>query len=185
MSKRKSETDTVTIRVHPAVRRWMENTFPKAGGAYDLRGHFLHDFLRAGLTKEVKARTVPETFRSLPEVKIAVSHRDCRILGGAIPEPLQAEFSQLAYKYIRQTACQGILFAHLAGGVPRDTAIKEYLLAYLYEDDELNYPALRKYYQRNWMETERRVLEEYSTETDRKQLIRGIIISSKNVPFHL
>lgn len=185
MSKRKSETDTVTIRVHPAVRRWMENTFPKAGGAYDLRGHFLHDFLRAGLTKEVKARAVPETFRSLPEIKVAVSRRDCRILGGAIPEPLQAEFSQLAYKYIRQTACQGILFAHVAGGVPRDTAIKEYLLAYLYEDDELNYPALRKYYQRNWMETERRVLEEYGTETDRKQLIRSIIISSKNVPFHL
>ena len=174
---RKNETETVTIRVHPAVRRWMENTFPKAGGTYDLRGHFLHDFLRAGLTKEVKARTVPETFRSLPEVKIAVSHRDCRILGGAIPEPLQAEFSQLAYKYIRQTACQGILFAHVAGGVPRDTAIKEYLLAYLYEDDELNYPALRKYYQRNWMETERRVLEEYSTETDRNKFV-------KNVPFY-
>ena len=184
MSKRKSETDTVTIRVHPAVRRWMENTFPKAGGAYDLRGHFLHDFLRTGLSKEVNARAVPEAFQSLPEIKVAVSRRDCRILGDRIPEPLQAAFSQLAYKYIRQTACQGILFAHLAGGVPRDTTIKEYLLAYLYEDDELNYPALRKYYQRNWMETERRVLEEYSTETDRKQLIRGIIISSKNVPFH-
>ncbi len=184
MSKRKSETDTVTIRVHPAVRRWMENTFPKAGGAYDLRGHFLHDFLRAGLTKEVKARAVPETFRSLPEIKVAVSRRDCRILGGAIPEPLQAEFSQLAYKYIQQTACHQILFAHIAGGVPRDTAIKEYLLSYLYEDDELNYAALRKYYQRNWMETERRVLEDFGTETDRRQAVHGIIISSKNVPFY-
>ena len=184
MSKRKSETDTVTIRVHPAVRRWMENTFPKAGDAYDLRGHFLHDFLRTGLSKEVNARAVPEAFQSLPEIKVAVSRRDCRILGDRIPEPLQAAFSQLAYKYIRQTACQGILFAHLAGGVPRDTAIKEYLLAYLYEDEELNYPALRKYYQRNWMATERRVLEEYGTAADRKQLIRGIIISSKNVPFY-
>ena len=184
MSKRKSETDTVTIRVHPAVRRWMENTFPKTGGAYDLRGHFLHDFLRTGLSKEVNARAVPEAFHSLPEIKVAVSRRDCRILGDRIPEPLQAAFSQLAYKFIRQTACQGILFAHLAGGVPRDTAIKEYLLAYLYEDEELNYPTLRKYYQRNWMATERRVLEEYGTAADRKQLIRGIIISSKNVPFY-
>ena len=73
MSKRKSETDTVTIRVHPAVRRWFENTFPKVGGAYDLRGHFLHDFLRAGLTKEPQGRREPSP---LPEVKVAVSRRE-------------------------------------------------------------------------------------------------------------
>lgn len=178
---KKRETDTVTIRVHPAVRRWMENTFPKSGGAYDLRGHFLHDFLRAGLTKEPQGRREPS---SLPEVKVAVSRRDGQRLGTELPAAFQEDFSRLAYRYIRQTACLMVLFAHTAAKVPRDTAIKEYLLAYLYEDDELNYPALRKYYQRNWMETERRVLEEYSTETDRKQLIRGIIISSKNVPFY-
>ena len=181
---KKRETDTVTIRVHPAVRRWMENTFPKTGGAYDLRGHFLHDFLRAGLTKEVKARTVPETFRSLPEVKIAVSHRDCRILGGAIPEPLQAEFSRLAYRYIRQTACLMVLFAHTAAKVPRDTAIKEYLLDNLFEDDELNYAALRKYYQRNWMETERMVKTECGTLAGRFQPVHSINKFVKNVPFY-
>lgn len=179
---RKNETETVTIRVHPAVRRWLENTFPKTGGAYDLRGHFLHDFLRAGLTKEPQGRREPSP---LPEVKVAVSRRDGQRLGTELPASFQEDFSRLAYRYIRQTACLMVLFAHTAAKVPRDTAIKEYLLDNLYEDDELNYPALRKYYQRNWMETERRVLEEYSTETDRKQLIRGIIISSKNVPFHL
>ena len=34
----KSKTESITIRVHPAVRRWFENTFPKSGNAYDLRG---------------------------------------------------------------------------------------------------------------------------------------------------
>ena len=181
---RKRETETVAIHVHPAVRRWMDGTFPKLCGAYDLRGHFLHNYLRAGLGRAVNARPVPEAFHSLPEIKVAVSRRDFRILGDCIPESFQAEFSRLAYKYIQQTACHQILFAHIAGGVPRDTAIKEYLLSYLYEDDELNYAALRKYYQRNWMETERRVLEDYGLETDRKQAVHGIIISSKNVPFY-
>ena len=171
---RKRETESVAIHVHPAVRRWMEGTFPKRGGAYDLRGHFLHDYLRAGLGRAVNARPVPEAFHSLPEIKVAVSRRDFRILGDCIPESFQAEFSRLAYKYIQQTACHQILFAHIAGGVPRDTAIKEYL----------NYAALRKYYQRNWMETERRVLEDFGTETDRRQAVHGIIISSKNVPFY-
>ena len=48
----------------------------------------------------------------------------------------------------------------------------------------MNYAALRKYYQRNWMEAERRVIEDYGSMTDRKRLVHGIIISSKNVPFH-
>ena len=179
---RKNETETVTIRVHPAVRRWMENTFPKAGGAYDLRGHFLHDFLRAGLTKEPQGRREPSP---LPEVKVAVSRRDGQRLGTELPAAFQEDFSRLAYRYIRQTACLMVLFAHTVAKVPRDTAIKEYLLDNLFEDDELNYAALRKYYQRNWMEAERRVLEEYGTHAARKQLVHGLIISSKNVPFHL
>ena len=179
-----NRTESITIRVHPAVWRWFENTFPKSGSAYDLRGHFLHDFLRAGLARAAGSDKPSEAFRLFPEVTVAVSRRDFRTLGGAIPEHLQAAFSLIAYKFIRQTACQEILYAHVAGGIPRDTAIKEYLLANLYEDDEMNYAALRKYYQRNWMEAERRVLEEYGTHAARKQLVHGLIISSKNVPFY-
>ena len=181
---RKRETESVAIHVHPAVRRWMEGTFPKRGGAYDLRGHFLHDYLRAGLGRAVNARPVPEAFHSLPEIKVAVSRRDFRILGDCIPESFQAEFSRLAYKYIQQTACHQILFAHIAGGVPRDTAIKEYLLSYLYEDDELNYAALRKYYQRNWMETEKMVKSECGTLAGRFQPVHSINKFVKNVPFY-
>ncbi len=180
----KSKTESITIRVHPAVRRWFENTFPKSGSAYDLRGHFLHDFLRAGLARTAGSDKPSEAFSLFPEITVAVSRRDFRILGGTIPEALQVSFSRLAHKFIRETACHEILYAHIAGGIPRDTAIKEYLLANLYEDEEMNYAALRKYYQRNWMEAERRVIEDYGSMTDRKRLIHGIIISSKNVPFH-
>ena len=158
---KKRETDTVTIRVHPAVRRWMENTFPKSGGAYDLRGHFLHDFLRAGLTKEPQGRREPS---SLPEVKVAVSRRDGQRLGTELPAAFQEDFSRLAYRYIRQTACLMVLFAH--------------------KDDELNYAALRKYYQRNWMETEKMVKSECGTLAGRFQPVHSINKFVKNVPFY-
>ena len=179
---RKRETESVALHVHPAVRRWMEGTFPKLGGAYDLRGHFLHDYLRAGLTKQPQGETLEPP--QLPEIRIAVSRRDGQRLGTEVPAAFQAEFSRLAYKYIQQTACMMVLFAHTAGGVPRDTAIKEYLLDNLFEDNELNYAALRKYYQRNWMETERRIKEECSSLTARIQHVRCINNFVKNVPFY-
>ena len=178
--RKKNETDQVNIRVHPAVKRYITNHFPDRCGAYDLRGHFLHDYLRAGLTK------LPQNDEplQLPEIRIAISRRDGQRLGTEIPAAFQAEFSRLAYKYIQQTACMMVLFAHTAGGVPRDTAIKEYLLDNLFEDDELNYAALRKYYQRNWMETERRIKEECNSLTTRIQHVRCINNFVKNVPFY-
>ena len=177
---REHKTENISIRVHPAVRRYFDNHFQQSGDAYDLRGHFLHDFLRAGLTKEAQ----PETDCSLPEIKVAFSRRDWKCLGHSVTERHQAAFSRLAYKFIQQTACQEVLYAHVAGGIPRDTAIKEFLLYNLFEDDELNYAALRKYYQRNWMEAERRALEEYADLAARRQPAHCTIILPKNVPTH-
>ena len=77
-----------------------------------------------------------------------------------------------------------VLFAHTAAKVPRDTAIKEYLLDNLYEDEELNYAALRKYYQRNWMETERMVKSECGTLAGGLQHVHSINKFVKNVPFY-
>ncbi len=179
---RKSNTDPVTVKVHPAVRRYFENTFPQSDGAFDLRGHFLHDYLRAGLTKEAVDTAEPSP--RLVELRVLFSRRDCQRLGWTIPETYQASFSRLAYKHIQQTACLLVLYAHTAGGVPRDTAIKEYLLDNLYEEGELNYAALRKYYQRNWMEAERRVLEELGTMTGGKKAVRIINNCVKNVPIY-
>ena len=181
----RNTTDIITIRVHPAVFRHMENHFPKIGEAYDMRGHFFYDFLRSGLTRKSGGAAPPQSFAQLLEVEIVFSRRDCQHYGYIIPEVYQSWFSRFAYKFIQHTACMEVLFAHVAGGIPRDTAIKEYLLNNLYEDDELNYPALRKYYQRNWMEAERQVLEEYSELTGRKQLVRSINNSVRNVPFSI
>ena len=182
---RKKEVDILTVRVHPAVLRYIDNTFPRTKDAYDLRRHFLHDFLCAGLTRQPGTEKPPKAFYDFPVVKVVFSCRDCRQFGYYLSEVHQFAFSRLAYKFIQQTACHEVLYAHVAGGVPRDTAIKEYLLENLYEEDELNYAALRKYYQRNWMEIERRVLEEYSTFTAQKQLVRNIINCTKNVPFYI
>ena len=181
---RENRTEKISIRVHPAVFRYLDSNFPKTGSAYDLRRHFLHDFLRAGLTRQPDTEKPPKAFIGYTEIKVVFTHRDCRQNGFSISESHQAAFSRLAYKFIQQTACHEVLYAHVAGGIPRDTAIKEYLLENLYEEHELNYAALRKYYQRNWMETEKHVLEEYGRLTGGKQPVRNIIICTKNVPFY-
>ena len=180
----KNKTESIAIKVHPAVFRYLDSNFPKTGGAYDIRKHFLHDFLRVGLTRQPDTEKPSKAFHGFHEINVVFTQRDCRQNGFSISESHQAAFSRLAYKFIQQTACQEVLYAHVAGGIPRDTAIKEYLLENLYEEHELNYAALRKYYQRNWMETEKHVLEEYGKLTGGKQPVRNIIICTKNVPFY-
>ena len=55
---------------------------------------------------------------------------------------------------ILQQACHEIAVAHVIGGVPRRKAICHYIDANLYEDNEITYSYLQKYYQRKYMANE-------------------------------
>lgn len=144
-------------RVHPAVYRYLENTFPKRQGAYDFRKHFYYNLISSGLSR--KRVSVPsmlsKQYENLREVEIIITSWDYNHYGEHISPVYQVSLSKYLYKQLLYHACYYVLMAHIFGMMPRDTAIKQYLLENLFDDGELNYPALRKHYQRHWMETEK------------------------------
>ncbi|MDL2308349.1 hypothetical protein LJC53_02060 [Bacteroidales bacterium OttesenSCG-928-C03] len=152
----------VKVRVHPAVHRHLENNFQKKQGAFDLRKHFYYKLVSAGLSRGKVAvpSMLSKRYGKLKEVEILVTSWDYHHFGDQIAPVYQVSLSKYLYEELLYNACQYVLLVHVLGLIPRDTAIKEYLLNNLFEQDELNYPALRKHYQRHWMETERTLKED-------------------------
>lgn len=156
MSK-KSKIYTTTIKVHPAVLRHIDNTFPRVSGAYDLRGHPFYSFISVGLNRKAVSMPsmLPLQYEKMREIQTVITSFDYHHYGWEIPPIHQIALSNHIYRQILFDACYRVMVCHVFGGLPRDTAIKEFLSEHFFEEDELNYPALRKHYQRHWIETER------------------------------
>lgn len=161
---RSNKIYTTKIKVHPAVFRHIDNTFEKVSGAYDLRGHLFYSFISVGLSRQTvnTPSMIPLLYEKMKEVKVVITSYDYHHYGWTIPPVHQVAMSNHIYKQILFDACYRIMVSHVFGGLPRDTAIKEFLSEHLFEEDELNYPALRKHYQRHWIETEKIAKENVS-----------------------
>lgn len=159
--------ETTTVRIHPAAARYIDNHFPRLSDSYDLRGSHLQPFLSALLSKSAHPFPSHHCKRTgqMKEVKLVISGWDCEHFGNILSDKSQLAFSQHIHKLLLREACHEILVAHVVGGLPRDTAIKNHLVRNLYEDSELNYAALRKHYQRHWAERERQFAEDWRQET--------------------
>jgi len=156
MSKN-SNIYSTEIKVHPAVFRYIDNTFNKKGNVYDLRGHLFYNFVSVGLSRRSinVPSMLPLQYEKMKAIKVALTSWDYHHYGFDIPPVHQVALSNHIYKQILFDACYRIMISHVFGGLPRDTAIKEYLAEYCFEECELNYAALRKHYQRHWINTEK------------------------------
>jgi len=156
MSKSSKIYSTV-IRVHPAVFRFIDNGFQKVGDLYDLRGSLLYDFISVGLSrKKINVPSqVPLQYEKFRKIKVIITSWDYNHYGWDIPPVQQVAISNHIYRQILFDACYRVMVSHVFGGVPRDAAIKDYLAEHCFDEKELNYSALRKHYQRHWIETEK------------------------------
>jgi len=161
MSKKVYST---TIKVHPAVFRHIDNTFNKVSDlnskiadVYDLRRHLLYNFVSVGLSRSSISvpSMLPMQYEKMRTIKVAITSWDYHHYGWDIPPIHQVAMSNHIYKQILFDACYRIMISHVFGGLPRDTAIKEYLAEHCFNERELNYAALRKHYQRHWIEKEK------------------------------
>ena len=153
----------VEIKLHPAVQKLIENTFNKVDDIYDFRRHLLYNFISIALCRSsVKLPSLlPVHYEKLKTIKVAITSWDFNNIGKEIPPKQQMLISNLMYKQILYDACYRIMICHIYGNLPRDTAIKNYLAENGFEEYELNYAALRKHYQRNWIEIEKVNKENY------------------------
>jgi hypothetical protein len=177
MSRNSKRVYSTIIKVHPAVFRYIDNTFSrvrdvnsKAADVYDLRRHLLYNFVSVGLSRSSISvpSMIPLQYEKMKTVKVAITSWDYHHYGWDIPPIHQVALSNHIYKQILFDACYRIMICHVFGGLPRDKAIKDFLAEHCFEESELNYAALRKHYQRHWIEIEMTAKSncaEYSTNT--------------------
>jgi hypothetical protein len=186
----KSSKHSATIRVHPAVFRYLDTNFSKVGDAYNLRGHLLYNFISVGLSRStIKVESlIPLQYEKMRKIEVAITSWDYEHYGWEIPPIHQVAISNHIYKQILFDACYRVMICHIFGGLPRDTAIKEYLWEYCFEECELNYAALRKHYQRHWLETEKIIkanVAEFRTNATQRLPEKNTKKNVKIVPFRV
>lgn len=155
----------ITVKVEPAVRRFLTNHYPEKDGALDLTGS-RHYFLVSNMLQRNSVQMptkVPDRYNSFVPVTLWITSWDFYHLGWMTPPFQQYCFSRLLMAELMETACYRVAMVSIATGVSRRAAMRAVLDEELYEDNELSEDRLRKYYLRKYTKKEaelRRFVEE-------------------------
>lgn len=149
-----------TIHLHPAVIRWIDANFKKKDEIYDIRKDPLYLLIQSGLMrKNIKIphkKTLKKTF--IP-VRFMINEWDFYHFGWVIPSGTQVKINNYLYKSMLYQFCRDIAFGYVFGNIPRDVMVRRILIENLFNDDELNYYNLRKFYSRHYKEKEKELVE--------------------------
>lgn len=153
---------TISLKVYPAVFRYLENNFPKnVQGVYDLLDSPYYCLISSMLSRStIKTPSlVPMSYSRFVPIKTYITEFDFYHYGWEINERQQYNLSKTILHVILQNACHEIAVAHVCMNISRDRAIRNFIYENLFEDDELSYSYLIKYYQRNYLENEKKLKE--------------------------
>ena len=152
---KKSKHYSVELNVQPSVARWIDANYSKVGNAYDLRKDTFYILFQTALfQKNIKPPTkyLKKTENHVP-VRILINEWDFYHFGWNIPDFAQVKISKLLFGLMMEKFCQHIAYAYAYGGIPRDATIRRILIENLFDDNEMNYYYIRKWYQRKFQNT--------------------------------
>lgn len=146
----------ISIRVHPAVAKWMKNNFNVIDDAFDITKADNYYVFSSSLQRHkinIPSR-ISKKYASFTDVKIIIREKDFYYYGWEISPLHQCKISDLLYKDIIKQGCMKAMVEYIIGQIPRDVAMREFLVQQNYEDNELKLTTLRKNYQRKYIDKE-------------------------------
>ena len=153
----RDKTYSIKLTVHPAVAKWIDSNFPNIDNVYELRdtSHYII-FQSALFRKNIKPPSKPlkKTENYVP-IRIFINEWDFYHFGWDIPNFAQIKISKLLFDLMMLRFCELIADAYAFGKIPRDVTIRRILVENLFEDDQMNYFYIRKYYQRKFQDTKK------------------------------
>ena len=146
----------ITIKVHPAVYRFIDNHFSVSVGAYNLIKSPYYCIISSMLCRSCTKlpSLVYKKFDKYKPIEMFITEFDFYHYGWQMSEMQQCLLSKSMLQLILQQACHEIAVAHVIAGISRRRAICNYIDENLYEEDEISYSYLQKYYQRKYMANE-------------------------------
>jgi hypothetical protein len=155
---------SITLKVKPAVFRWIDNNFTKQKGKYDVRNSWVHDMVVAGLAR-VHTNSVGEVSRNFENwktIELIISGRYATRFGTNLTAENQHRINCALYKMLINEICTGVMHAHVLTGYPKNTMIKNYLSNYFYDENELSLACVSKIYQRKYLDKEKLMREKFT-----------------------
>jgi len=152
---------TISIKVKPAVFRFIENNFPKVKEKYDVRNTWLHEMVVAGLVR-MNNNThyeVSRNFENWKTIELIISGRWETMYGNTLTQENQNRINCALYKLLINEICTGVMNAHVLTGYPKNKLMKDYLCNQMYEENELNLARISKIYQRKYLQKEKEMRE--------------------------
>jgi hypothetical protein len=152
---------TISIKVKPAVFRWINNNYPKKNGAYDVRNNFLHEMVVCGLVRKCnnKNANVSKFFHSWKSVELIVSGYWVQQYGYLLTYENQSKINSALFNLLVNEICTGVMNAHILTGYPKNTLMKNYLYNQMYRENELKLSCISKIYQRKYLKKETYIRE--------------------------
>ena len=169
---KKKNMAVVSLKVKPAVFRWIDNNFPKVKEKYDVRGSFLHEMICAGLVRvgNNKNAIINKHFSSWKTIDLIVSGYWVAQYGTNLTNENQCRINSALYDFLANEICTGVMNAHVLTNYPKNTLLKSYLCNLLYDENELSLACIAKIYQRKYLEKERNMRENF-TESNIKLIL--------------
>lgn len=149
----------ITVRVEPAVKRYLLNRFPVRNGAIDMTGSRYYWLVSQMLSKNNVSHPskVPKRYERCVPVSFVITQDDFYTYGWIVPELQQWSFSRAIMGELVDKACHQIALLTVTTGCSRSRAISTVLNNELYEDNELSYAHIRKHYYRKYMGEEKQI----------------------------
>ncbi len=153
----------VSFRVHPAVWRYIDTSFPKKNGAYDMHKSTLY-YLFTSITTKSGVRLPSQlcaSYKNYVPIELYVTEFDFYHYGYISSEYQQCRLSRHVLHLILDEACRRVAMGKVALGIPVTKGIEHWLIDNGYEEDELTAENVRKIYNRRYKEYERKLNEYY------------------------
>ncbi len=163
----KTKLYRISIRVHPAVRRYIDNNFPEKQGAYDLT-RSMYYYLVSAMLYQSHVRLPSKMclkYRDYVPISIFITEFDFYHYGFHCSEYQQCRLSRNILHLILDDACRRIAQAKVVFGVPVTKGIEHFLVDNFFEDGELDAEFVRTIYKRKYRSYESELREFYQNLT--------------------
>lgn len=147
----------ISLNVHPVVAKWMDCHLEKVGDAYVISKSKYYSIIVGSLTrKNIKLQSrIPEKYEKFEKVFCYISDFDFYHFGFYISDFMQYKISKAIYDDIVDKMLYSTMVLFCCSGLARDRIMRQQLIEFMFEDDEMTIENFRKLYQRKYLDQEK------------------------------
>lgn len=151
------QTFKIVLHVHPVVAKWMDFNLEKIGDSYVVSKCKYYPMIVSSLSrKNLKLQSkLPNKFERFEKVFCLISDFDFYHYGFIISDYLQYKISKFIYDDIIDDMLRTTMAVYCSTGMARDKIIRQLLVEYMFEEEEMSIVNFRKIYQRNCLHKEK------------------------------